>query len=220
MKTYLLYSIFFVSAFAFSQTKVTGTVVNITDNPIAGVAVVFKGTDKGIETDEEGKFVLNSDERERKLEVSFLGFKKETIKLKKGDNLDLKIILKQEGVALDEVTLENKKKRKELLLGRWNMLFNTHNVHVNKYGDDCYDVTYEFTEENFKVETCDGVIDRGGYRVINDLTINADNEGVYLGNFGVRHSRRRIISVSKDELVLEEVYEGIKDVFNFTREEI
>lgn len=105
--TTLLFSITF-----FGQTKVSGIVIDKTKQPIPYANVIFKGTNVAVNTDETGKFYLESDSTYTVLEVSFVGFNTKEIQLTKAVNYDMKIVL-SEGEVLNEVLVFSGKTSKK-----------------------------------------------------------------------------------------------------------
>ena len=91
-----------VAVSTFSQVKVSGTIIDESNEPIPYANVTFKGSIVGTVSDENGKFYLESDNTYLELEVSFLGFEKKIVSLK-ARNYDLVIILQEGGDSLDEV---------------------------------------------------------------------------------------------------------------------
>ena len=59
-KNLLFVALFFVTATVLGQTKITGTVVDETNQPLPGASVVVKGTTNGTSTDFDGKFTLTA----------------------------------------------------------------------------------------------------------------------------------------------------------------
>ena len=58
---FLLSALLCISSRAFAddnKVTVTGTVVDVKDNPLEGVAVLLKGTTHGVVTDSKGKYTL------------------------------------------------------------------------------------------------------------------------------------------------------------------
>lgn len=96
-----------------AQTKVSGYVFDEYDLPVAYANIIFKGTSKGTITDENGKFYLESDENHDTLEVSFISYETQTIKLEKRVNYNLKFTLKEAVAALDEVVIVSGKQPKK-----------------------------------------------------------------------------------------------------------
>lgn len=87
-----------------SQQKkhITGTVVDNSGLPVIGANIMVKGTTNGTITDMEGKFVLDVPEGSV-LEVSFIGFTTQNLKVGKQTNLS--ITLKEDSELLDEVVV-------------------------------------------------------------------------------------------------------------------
>ena len=80
-KNALLFGFFFLTTLTvFSQSKVTGTVLDGELNqPLAGASVVIKGTTNGVATDFDGKFELTTTQKSGEIVISFLGFDSKTI---------------------------------------------------------------------------------------------------------------------------------------------
>lgn len=104
MNTRLLILLFFLTNLcATAQTKVSGYVFDEFDYPVSFANVVFKGSSVGVITNEDGRFYLEDDNNWDTLSVSFMSYQTEEIKLEKKVSFDLKVILKEEVAALDEV---------------------------------------------------------------------------------------------------------------------
>ena len=97
---------------AFAQTKVSGVVVDSSNEPIPFANLVFKGSSTGVVSSEDGKFYIESPENYSSLLVSFVGFPTQEVKLLKQVNYDFKIILK-EGNGLKEVKIYSGKTSKK-----------------------------------------------------------------------------------------------------------
>ena len=99
-------------AFALSaQVKVSGIIIDESNEPVPFANIVFKGSTVGTVSNENGKFYLESDKTYTELIISFLGFETKTIPLK-ARNFDLKIVL-AEGAQLDEVVIYSGKQKKK-----------------------------------------------------------------------------------------------------------
>ena len=57
-KNLLFVAVLFVATAVLGQTKITGTVVDETNQPLPGASVLVKGTTNGTSTDFNGKFTL------------------------------------------------------------------------------------------------------------------------------------------------------------------
>ena len=80
-KNALLFGLFFFTTLTvFSQSKVTGTVLDgELKQPLAGASVVIKGTTAGVATDFDGKFELTTTQKSGEIVISFLGFETKTV---------------------------------------------------------------------------------------------------------------------------------------------
>jgi hypothetical protein len=101
----ILYTLAFLfSITVFAQTKVGGVVVDEKNQPISFANIVFKGSTKGIVSDDNGKFYMESDKNYNTLLCSFVGYTTAEIELKNSTSYNLKIVLKNEQV-LQEVKI-------------------------------------------------------------------------------------------------------------------
>ena len=114
MNIRLLITLFFLGIIsAFSQTKVSGYVLDENNQAISFANVIFKGSSEGTITNEEGRFYLESDENWEALIVSFLGYETLTIALDKKVSYNLKFTLKEEAGQLDQVVIVSGKQSKK-----------------------------------------------------------------------------------------------------------
>ncbi|MDO4880015.1 MAG: TonB-dependent receptor [Capnocytophaga sp.] len=110
MKLFCFFILFWVSFSSFSQNqKVSGIVIDSDRNPIQGVTVVDKKTNKWAITDEKGNFSIPF-YKEYELEFSFLGMERRTIK---GASTTLRVALKDENLRLNEVVVTATKAKDE-----------------------------------------------------------------------------------------------------------
>jgi hypothetical protein len=115
MKLYKNFFILFTLLFCainFAQTKVSGMVFDNTNNPVPYANVVFKGSKIGVNTDETGKFYMQSDLNYKAIEISFVGFTTKEVLLLKPVTYDLKVIL-SDGEVLNEVVIYSGKTSKK-----------------------------------------------------------------------------------------------------------
>ena len=96
-----------------AQTKVSGYVLDEMNEPVPFANVIFKNSTKGVITNENGKFYMEDDQTWETLIVSFVSYETKEVPLKKGANYDLKIILKEEVAALNEVVIVTGKQSKK-----------------------------------------------------------------------------------------------------------
>jgi len=98
--------------FTIAQTKVSGVVVDNTNQPIPFANIVFKGSNTGVVSNEDGRFYIESPDNYSVLLVSFVGFPTQEVKLTKQVSYDFKIVLK-EGNSLKEVKIYSGKTSKK-----------------------------------------------------------------------------------------------------------
>jgi outer membrane cobalamin receptor len=101
-KNLLFVALFFVSATILGQTKITGTVVDETNQPLPAASVLIKGTTNGISTEFDGTFKLTSTSNSGVLVVSFIGFKTKEVAFSSSKPNLGNIQLKDDG-SLDEI---------------------------------------------------------------------------------------------------------------------
>lgn len=86
------------------ETVVVGQVLNKTDKtPVSQVNICFKNSDKIVQTNDEGYFMIRYTGKESTLVFSSVGFKKQQIKVKPGQSLGLQIEMEEENTLLQEV---------------------------------------------------------------------------------------------------------------------
>ena len=91
---------------ACAQSKpisVSGTVTDSEKVPLIGVGVMVQGTTIGASTDIDGHFYIDVPSKESVLEVSYLGFKTQEIKV--GSEINFKIVLLEDSSELDGVVV-------------------------------------------------------------------------------------------------------------------
>lgn len=85
------------------QTRhITGTVVDVNDEPVIGANVVVKGTTNGTITDLDGRFTIEADSKSV-LNVSYIGYLTKEITV--GNQQSIRIILLEDTKTLDEVVV-------------------------------------------------------------------------------------------------------------------
>lgn len=89
---------------AWAQIQIKGNVVSDSDSePMIGVAVLEAGTSNGVITDLDGNFNIQVQNANSQLEVSFVGYKKQVIKLQGRTNLNVRLV--EDTKVLDEVVV-------------------------------------------------------------------------------------------------------------------
>jgi hypothetical protein len=96
----------------YSQTKVSGIIIDKDNQPVSYANVAFKNSNIGIVSDENGKFYLESDNTFTTLIVSFVGFQTQEITLTKPVNYNMKIVMKSENILSEVVIFSGKTSKK------------------------------------------------------------------------------------------------------------
>jgi len=99
-------------SFSFAQTKVSGIILDEKNKPVPYANVAFLGTSEGIVTNEDGRFYLESKENRTTLQISFIGYTTQEIKLEKAVTYNMKVILSS-GEELAEVKIYSAKTSKK-----------------------------------------------------------------------------------------------------------
>ncbi|TVZ09860.1 iron complex outermembrane receptor protein [Cellulophaga sp. RHA_52] len=88
-------------SFAFSQSTITGTVVDDEGAPLAGVNILEKGTTNGTSTDFDGKYTIDA-QANATLIFSYIGFTTQEISVSGKTTINITL---SEGMLLDEIQL-------------------------------------------------------------------------------------------------------------------
>lgn len=104
MKKTIFFAFLFVSLIGFSQTTVTGKVIDDFGEPLPGANVVEQGSSNGAITDFNGNYEITVASDEAVLEFSFLGFENQEIPVNGNTQIDIQ--LKESSEALDGVTVQ------------------------------------------------------------------------------------------------------------------
>ncbi|SHG53585.1 TonB-dependent receptor [Flagellimonas flava] len=87
-RIYLAFAAILVSAMAFSQGTITGTVVDgELGGPLPGASVVLQGTENGTSTNFDGNFTLEVSESSGTLVISYIGFVAKTVAFTSAGNI-------------------------------------------------------------------------------------------------------------------------------------
>jgi len=101
-KNLLFVAVLFMSASVLGQAKITGEVVDETNQPLPGASVVVKGTTNGTSTDFDGKFTLQADANSGTIVISFIGFQSKEVSFS-SSKTNLGVIQLAEDSSLDEI---------------------------------------------------------------------------------------------------------------------
>ncbi|WP_417885886.1 DUF5686 family protein [Zunongwangia sp.] len=107
MKQTTLTAFFFLLTISlFSQTEIGGIVLDENGEPVPFANVIFSNTTQGTTTNENGVFELSSNQNQKAVDFSFLGYKTETIQLANVSNLkNIKVRLEPSSESLSEVKI-------------------------------------------------------------------------------------------------------------------
>ncbi len=101
-----------VTIAAQKATVVKGLVRDsITQEPIPYASVFFVGSDKGLMTDDEGKFAVSVRDNFLNVRVSTLGYREKTFFVKKGEENDVLVELVPSDYVLEEVVVKPKREK-------------------------------------------------------------------------------------------------------------
>ena len=107
-KNLLIVALFFVTATVLGQTKITGKVVDESNQPLPGASVLIKGTTNGTSTDFDGKFTLSAVNNAGSVVVSFIGYKTKVVTFSSSNANLGNIQLKVDENSLDEIVVVGK----------------------------------------------------------------------------------------------------------------
>jgi outer membrane receptor protein involved in Fe transport len=105
-KNLLLVALFFATAAVFGQTKITGTVVDESNQPLPNASIVVKSTTNGTTSDFDGKFTLTSNSNSGVIVISFVGYNNREVAFSSAKNALGSIQLTEDANTLDEVVIQ------------------------------------------------------------------------------------------------------------------
>lgn len=105
MKYIVTLFVLIFSSLSYGQNlkQVTGVITDANGESIIGASIVIKGTSRGTTTDIDGRYVLTDVDPDATLEVQYLGYKTEKIKVDGRRNIN--IMLYEDSKALEEVVV-------------------------------------------------------------------------------------------------------------------
>ena len=113
MKHFLILTVLIVSSSVFSQTKVSGVIKDNAGYPVSFANVIFKNSQEGTISDENGRFYLESTKTYKIVLFSFLGFTTKELELTARTTYNLEVVLDESADALDEVVVYSGKTSKK-----------------------------------------------------------------------------------------------------------
>lgn len=99
----ILLLLFCYSTIAAQQINVKGVVSDINGSPLPGASVIVKNSTIGVQTDFDGKFVIENVPQDGTLVISYLGYL--TLEQNLNGENSINVILKEDAEALDEVVI-------------------------------------------------------------------------------------------------------------------
>lgn len=101
---YILLSCFFAEQLYAQETLVVGHVRSKADkSPLSAVNIYFKGTNIGVQSDEEGFYVIRNKGTESKLVFSCVGYKSQEISVRPGEVAGVEVALREDVNLLQEL---------------------------------------------------------------------------------------------------------------------
>ena len=105
---YLLFLL--LTLLSFSQTKISGVVLDRKKQPIPFANVAFKGGE-GVQTNDDGKFILQSSKNRTTIVISFIGYLQKEISISELDTNNAIVFLDDEKNQLKEIVVLRKPKK-------------------------------------------------------------------------------------------------------------
>ena len=115
MKKKILFNLIFLFAFTsaiFAQTKVSGIVVDKSNQPVPFANVAFKNSSDGAVCNEDGVFYLESQKNYTTIVITSVGYSDREIELEKSVNYNFKIQLKEIETLKEVVIYKGKTSKK------------------------------------------------------------------------------------------------------------
>jgi TonB-linked SusC/RagA family outer membrane protein len=103
-KRLLLLCCLLAPAWVFAQVSVSGTVVDMGNTPIQGASIRIKNSNQGTSSDANGKFTLSLPARGGTLDISFIGYKQQSVAVT-SSIADLVIKMQEDVGHLEEVVI-------------------------------------------------------------------------------------------------------------------
>ncbi|WP_456423201.1 TonB-dependent receptor [Lutibacter sp.] len=104
LKNWLMVVMLVSTSIIFGQTKLTGKIVDETNQPLPGAAVVLKGAKTGASSDFDGNFTFETSVSKGTIVVSFVGYETKTFTFSGNTNFGT-ISLKPSAESLDEIVI-------------------------------------------------------------------------------------------------------------------
>src|SRR5690606_17465980 len=113
MKHLFLFFFLAIGVSVFSQTKVSGLIKDTSGEPVSFANVIFKDSQEGTISDENGRFYLESGKTYKTVIFSFIGFTSKEVELTARTNYNMEVVIEESADALDEVVVYTGKTSKK-----------------------------------------------------------------------------------------------------------
>ncbi|WP_456379251.1 TonB-dependent receptor [Lutibacter sp.] len=104
LKNWLVVVMFISTSAVFAQTKLTGKIVDETNQPLPGATVVLQGTQTGASSDFDGNFTFETSNTSGTIAVSFVGYQTKMLTFSGNKNFGT-IALVPSAESLDEIVI-------------------------------------------------------------------------------------------------------------------
>ena len=108
---FVQFYLFFFAFSLFSQSIIKGEISDNYGNPLPGVAIIVEGTKNGVDSDFDGKYVINVKIPNATLVFSYLGFETKKVKIE-GQKI-INVILQESSDQLEEIQVVAFSKQKK-----------------------------------------------------------------------------------------------------------
>ena len=113
MKTIFKLVFLLMTKILFAQTKVSGVILDKSKQPIPFANLVFKGSNEGTVSNEDGHFYLESDKNYTEIKVASIGYNDREITLEKSVNYNLVVLLNEIQNLKEVVVFSGKTSKKK-----------------------------------------------------------------------------------------------------------
>jgi hypothetical protein len=107
-KNVLFVALFLITATVLGQTKISGIIVDESNQPLPGASISEKGTKNGTETNFDGKFTLEAKSKSGVLVISYVGYKSKEFAFSSSNANVGTLILRVDENSLEEVVIIGK----------------------------------------------------------------------------------------------------------------
>jgi len=129
----LLFTLLFTLPVSAQETVVVGQVLNKSDqSPIPSVSISFKNSQKSVQSNDEGYFMIRTNDRQTTLEFSSIGYKTREIKIKPGQSVGIQVEMEEENTLLREVFVVPGSNPAMELMKRVKLLKKTNDLSIQK----------------------------------------------------------------------------------------